>query len=226
MVAAITFVEVTPFSCSICLCNYTLWSLDVHNSACNCMTRTITITLCCFFFILQNCWHHHHSFSSRFAEIKSNWINYATTVVCRCNLDAYFLSEWTPYLLLLCSELYQVRFCAYINYGKRTTAVFFASMHRIVLGEILCLEYYVLHHIAIDFSERTTAVFWWLCISVLFLNSLSSPETCITLFVGEPKSCHMTGAFNKHRNYADAIMIIVDTAIFASTRLYILPYVK
>ena len=44
-------------------------------------------------------------------------------------------------------------------------------------------------------------------ISVLFLNSLSSPETCNTLFVGKPKSCHMTGAFNKHRNYADAIMI-------------------
>ena len=151
MVAAITLVEVTPFSCSICLRNYTLWSLDVHNSASSCITRTITISLCCFFFILQNCWHHHHSFSSRLAEIKSNWINYTTTVVCRCNLDTYFLSEWSKYLLLLCSELYRVRFCAYINYGKRTTAVFFATMHRIVLGEILCL--------AINYGKRTTAVF-------------------------------------------------------------------
>ena len=141
MVAAITSVKVTPFSCSICLRNYTLWSLDVHNSGCSCITRTITISLslgtrppharvwfrdyislCCFFFILQSCWHHHHSFSSRIAEIKSNCINHTTTVVCRCNLDTYFLSDWFKYLLLLCSELYRVRVCAYsmsINYNEQ-----------------------------------------------------------------------------------------------------------
>lgn len=54
-----------------------------------------------------------------------------------------------------------------------------------------------------------------------FECSLLSPQTCITLFVGEPKFCQFLGCL-KCKNYVDDIMI--SGQILVSTKLYVVPY--
>jgi len=53
-------------------------------------------------FLPQYCWYH-HSVPTWLAKVKSGCVLYPTGVVCRYNVDTYFLPKWTKYILLLCT---------------------------------------------------------------------------------------------------------------------------
>jgi len=70
----------------------------VYNTYISSITMQITLQL-----LLPQYHQYPYSFPSWLTKVKSKCINYPTAVVCRYNLDSYFLPKWTQFILLLCT---------------------------------------------------------------------------------------------------------------------------